>query len=87
MSQLPAREVNGQYVVSITSPVTGESRCALQLESYLPAEECTYDNYSTGKPQWECQMSDASFTGTENRLTGVAYCYVTVFRRVGNTGS
>ncbi|MEI9223746.1 conjugal transfer protein TraN, partial [Pseudomonas aeruginosa] len=24
MSQLPAREVNGQYVVSITSPVTGE---------------------------------------------------------------
>ena len=24
MSQLPAREVNGQYVVSITSPVTNE---------------------------------------------------------------
>ncbi len=59
MSQLPAREVNGQYVVSsVTSPVTGEivdahySWSRTYLQKSVP-----HDNYSTGNPtELECQI-------------------------------
>lgn len=41
----------------------------LQVESYLLAEECTYDNYSTGNPtELECQILSRCliYTSTEN---------------------
>ncbi|WP_235412073.1 conjugative transfer relaxase/helicase TraI domain-containing protein [Escherichia coli] len=77
MSQLPAREVNGQYVVSITSPVTGEivdahySWSRTYLQKSVPMTITVL-----GTPlSWNAKYSaDASFTPVQKTLTaGVAF--------------
>ncbi|ECJ4507800.1 type-F conjugative transfer system mating-pair stabilization protein TraN [Salmonella enterica subsp. salamae] len=77
MSQLPSSEVNDQYVVSITSPVTGE------IVSAHYSWERTYLQKSVpmtitvlGTPlYWNAKYSaDASFTPVQKTLTaGVAF--------------
>lgn len=72
MSQLPAREVNGQYVVSITSPVTGEivdahySWSRTYLQKSVPMTITVL-----GTPlSWNAKYSaDASFTPVQKTLT------------------
>ncbi|HDD9180135.1 TPA: type-F conjugative transfer system mating-pair stabilization protein TraN [Escherichia coli] len=74
---LPAREVNGQYVVSITSPVTGEivdahySWSRTYLQKSVPMTITVL-----GTPlSWNAKYSaDASFTPVQKTLTaGVAF--------------
>ncbi len=80
MSQLPAREVNGQYVVSMTLPLPVKLSMRITAGVVLTCKECTYDNYSTGNPtELECQISaDASFTPVQKTLTaGVAFTHLT----------
>ncbi|EPH9889073.1 type-F conjugative transfer system mating-pair stabilization protein TraN, partial [Escherichia coli] len=88
MSQLPAREVNGQYVVSITSPVTGEivdahySWSRTYLQKSVPMTITVL-----GTPlSWNAKYSaDASFTPVQKTLTaGVAFTSSHPVR-VGNT--
>ncbi|ENI1727988.1 conjugal transfer protein TraN, partial [Salmonella enterica] len=88
MSQLPAREVNGQYVVSITSPVTGEivdahySWSRIYLQKSIPMTITVL-----GTPlSWNAKYSaDASFTPVQKTLTaGVAFTSSHPVR-VGNT--
>ncbi len=88
MSQLPAREVNGQYVVSITSPVTGEivdahySWRRTYLQKSIPMTITVL-----GTPlSWNAKYSaDASFTPVQKTLTaGVAFTSSHPVR-VGNT--
>ncbi len=80
MSQLPAREVNGQYVVSMTLPLPVKLSMRITAGVVLTCRECTYDNYSTGNPtELECQIpADASFTPVQKTLTaGVAFTHLT----------
>ncbi len=88
MSQLPAREVNGQYVVSMTSPVTGEivdahySWSRTYLQKSVPMTITVL-----GTPlSWNAKYSaDASFTPVQKTLTaGVAFTSSHPVR-VGNT--
>ncbi|ENV3616570.1 type-F conjugative transfer system mating-pair stabilization protein TraN [Escherichia coli] len=88
MSQLPARKVNGQYVVSITSPVTGEivdahySWSRTYLQKSVPMTITVL-----GTPlSWNAKYSaDASFTPVQKTLTaGVAFTSSHPVR-VGNT--
>ncbi|EMQ3579143.1 TPA: conjugal transfer protein TraN, partial [Escherichia coli] len=85
---LPAREVNGQYVVSITSPVTGEivdahySWSRTYLQKSVPMTITVL-----GTPlSWNAKYSaDASFTPVQKTLTaGVAFTSSHPVR-VGNT--
>ncbi|HAX5209989.1 TPA: type-F conjugative transfer system mating-pair stabilization protein TraN [Escherichia coli] len=72
MSELPASEVNGQYVVSITSPVTGEivdahySWSRIYLQKSVPMTITVL-----GTPlSWNAKYSaDASFTPVQKTLT------------------
>lgn len=77
MSQLPSREVNGQHVVSITSPVTGEIVSAHYswTRIYLQKSDNMVITVLGSRLNWNSKTSvDASFTPVQKTLTaGVAF--------------
>ncbi|PJW22575.1 hypothetical protein CWM40_29780, partial [Escherichia coli] len=78
MRQLPAREVTGQYVVSMTSPVTGEivdapySWSRTYLQKSVPLTITVL-----GTPlSWNAKYSaEASFTPAQQTLTAGCLLY------------